>query len=650
MARTVGSNVADSSLEALGLSEAPRADWRVYPGVWPTFPGVLHDGHLLRLHPAPSRRLGKWMVNAPAGGFEGDEQSVPVNYLMLRANEAEVGGRYPVLAVGSNGSPAQLKHKMDSIGLSSTIPMVRAKVTGIGIGVSAYVSPMGYVSSSPFRSPDEELELLVTWLDANQLAVVDDSEGVFDRDTGGEYDRVFLPGADFPVVLPSGEILGGVYCYVHRWGVLKDPETGEPRPHPGVLDAIRGGGVPTGQRTLMDALLAESPRLAELFGGDADEFSVRARGNDKLAMQGTVLFKEEGRSTASGLEEYVTENPETIVYDDIQPANQRPPGTYRVGRTSNQFERRGVTVVRISPQTHEELGRRPYALIQHAPSGHARRDERRKNLGVLAKIVVAQKFEIPDGVIQVDMSARVGLGIEPGENLVVRGAVAKRKALADRLFPEPNYVVCRVQDGDRTHAEHEVALLDELSLELLSTASGDDVVIEGFPDADGVVPTVRLKAVKTSDAVRDQRKELHGGDLTSRYPSARDAVGSFPDLPWVFLDRRLWWALGLEEQKMAVVRIRSSRSHQLKKELREMLLLLALAFIGIAEVVEAVPIRWLMIVVLALAVSVTVVVRLRGRLSERASVVSRHRPTTAVAPPLPVPAPREPEQDTASKW
>lgn len=85
--------------------------------------------------------------------------------------------RAPLLAVGSNASPGQLRHKMAESGIISPIPMVKARVSGVGVGVSAHVSRMGYVSASPFHAPDAVRELFVIWLDAEQLAIIDASEG-----------------------------------------------------------------------------------------------------------------------------------------------------------------------------------------------------------------------------------------------------------------------------------------------------------------------------------------------------------------------------------------------------------------------------------------------------------------------------------------
>jgi hypothetical protein len=316
--------VDDRTLEALGLSEAPREHPLIYPGAWPTESGLLHQNRFLRLKAVENRRLAKWMVEQPPGGFRPGKTGdgpVPLNYALMSANQPLVGDRFPVISVGSNACPAQLRHKMEGLGVSSTIPMVKARVTGIGVGVSAYVSPLGYVSASPFHTPGLSRDLFITWLDAAQLEIVDASEGISDPD--GEYDRVLLPPEDFPMALESGELLGGAYLYVHRYGVLRDG-SGNPRPHPG-------------EHQLLTELLSESRQLREWFGDTPEEFSSRARGNVQLCEKGTRLFADEGRLTDSGLRQYVTAEPATTVYDDIHPANAVPTGAYRTGRTPGRL-------------------------------------------------------------------------------------------------------------------------------------------------------------------------------------------------------------------------------------------------------------------------------------------------------------------------
>jgi hypothetical protein len=246
-------DATDRTLRALGLAEAPREHPLLYPGAWPADSGLLDGDRFL-----PPERLV----------YE---------------------DRTPVVAIGSNGCPGQLRHKMAEFGIRSPLPMVKARVTGVDAGVSAHVSRMGYVSASPVGAPDTVRELFVLWLDTEQLAVIDASEGV--PVPGGNFDRAWLPSPDVRIDLADGTRLPGAYAYVNRHGVLHDG-TGLPRRHPG-------------ERELLTELLVGLPRLRELFGVVPEEFCERARGDRRLCERGTRLFIEEKLVTASGLERYV---------------------------------------------------------------------------------------------------------------------------------------------------------------------------------------------------------------------------------------------------------------------------------------------------------------------------------------------------------
>ncbi|MHC3467899.1 hypothetical protein ACYF6T_04205 [Streptomyces sp. 7R007] len=243
----------DRTLEALGLAEAPRDHPLLYPGAWPAESGLLDGDRLLPL-------------------------DRPVHE-----------DRVPVLAIGSNACPGQLRHKMAGSGITSPVPMVRTRVTGIDVGVSAHVSRMGYVSASPVESPGTVRELFVVWLDAEQLTVIDASEGV--PLPHGNYRRAWLPASEVRVEAADGTVLPGAFAYVNRHGVLHDG-TGVPRVHPG-------------QRELLTELLVGLPRLRELFGVTPEEFCARARADRALCEQGTRLFAREKLVTASGLERFV---------------------------------------------------------------------------------------------------------------------------------------------------------------------------------------------------------------------------------------------------------------------------------------------------------------------------------------------------------
>ncbi|QLJ01858.1 hypothetical protein HZZ00_13025 [Streptomyces sp. NEAU-sy36] len=243
-----------ATLEELGLAGVPREDPLTYPGAWPAASGVLHGD--------------RWL---------------PPDRLVY-------ADRSPLLAVGSNACPGQLRHKLAEFGLgSSTVPMVRATVTGVRVGVSAHVSRMGYVSASPVESPGEAVGLFVLWLDRRQLDVIDAGEGA--PLPAGNFRRAWLPAPDVRVELADGVALPGVHAYVNRRGVLRDG-TGAPRAHPG-------------QRPLLTELLGACAELRELFGATPEEFSARARGDAGLCARGTRLFAERDWVMASGLERHL---------------------------------------------------------------------------------------------------------------------------------------------------------------------------------------------------------------------------------------------------------------------------------------------------------------------------------------------------------
>jgi hypothetical protein len=232
--------------------------------------------------------------------------------------------------------------------------------------------------------------------------------------------------------------------------------------------------------------------------------------------------------------------------------------------------------------------------------------------------------QLDEGQAEVDQVIRNAVGAEVGEDVELTPVTVHRGRLFDVLLGRPSYITCRVQPADLTIVEREVCLLDELTLDLLGVQSGDEVVIEGYAAAGRVVRQIRVKAYRTSDAVQHRRESLHGGDFAVRFPRALDALAVDPDLPWIFLDSALRTALSLggpgseevsAKQAMTTVRLRSSRRYQLKKELREMVLLLGLAFIGIISILESVAARIIGLGVLVALVALVVTIRMRGRLT-----------------------------------
>lgn len=154
---------------------APRADGRRYPGAWPQASCVVTFDELLPL------------------------TEIPV-------------GAEPVLAVGSNASPAQLRHKFLAEPGMLRLPMSRARVRGLFVGFTPWRAFYGAYPATPVLDPAAETELMVQWIEPAQLARIDQTE------TG--YTRTRLTPADGVTVTVDGRTLDLVWAYVADSGPL----------------------------------------------------------------------------------------------------------------------------------------------------------------------------------------------------------------------------------------------------------------------------------------------------------------------------------------------------------------------------------------------------------------------------------------------
>jgi hypothetical protein len=649
-------------------ANAPREMPTTYPGLWPTTSILLAGDRHFRLQLRLGRRLGQARVMS-GQGLTGDEtrpSDPPLNYALVRYNVAPVDDRVPVLAVGSNASPAQLRHKFANSGVSLVMPLVRATVEGLAAGVAADVAPTGYVPATPIVGPDLVDVLFVQWLDGNQLALLDETEH--------SYDRVLLPAGDptdggVRVTLSSGETLGACYAYVSTRGALampngaKAPESASdpgsddpelrriPRGGPPLLDGRPGADR---QSALLSALLSGSPRLRQLMGDCATWF-------ERIVEPGTAdalrqAFQDEGWVRQQDALRHLYDaqaagrdpGPVRLVYRRILPAGPPPDGQWRVVPSSDAIDRRGQGVVRLTPAASEALGRPEHVAVQ--PAGASLPGSDREGLETIALVLESDEAAAPyataqaapatpavgqdegltphDRLVEMDEILRLGLGVEVGEEVTLTPIQVHHRRWLDHLIGRPFYVTCRVQAGDTATAERDVCLLEPLTLDLLGLQSGAEVVIEGRADGEGEATQIRVKAVAASDAVCERREGMHGGDFSSRFPSARDALGTASDLPWIFIDSSERSLLGLGGQRLATVRVRASRSFQLRQEMREMLLVLGIAFIGIIEIVTETWARVGALLVMVGIIVAAISVRMRGRLTRRMVRPSRQRRRT----------------------
>ena len=127
---------------------------------------------------------------------------------------APLAERTLVLAVGSNQTPQTIARKYRRSGrdIPVTTPFVRGTVHDLAVGHVANSTVPGYLPAAPYRADGERMELVATWFDDAQLAVVDETEP--------NYDRLRLSTEDFPLTLATGQEPAHFDVYASLWGVL----------------------------------------------------------------------------------------------------------------------------------------------------------------------------------------------------------------------------------------------------------------------------------------------------------------------------------------------------------------------------------------------------------------------------------------------
>jgi hypothetical protein len=568
----------------MNLREAP---WD-YPGQPLTEAIVLGipdatPGEWVRLLARSERRLGQACVRMP----EGD---LPLNYVLLTHNAAAVDGRRPIAAFGSNADPAVLHSKFQDAAVNSIVPMRVGKLANARLATSAHVSGPGYLPAAAEHAPGMSLRVVVAWLDGPQLEALDSTEP--------NYNRVILDPEQHPIVLDdNSEELPGAALYDTRWGVLPGDPT-------------------VSQLAQWRALLGSQPAVADLLevseNADVDAVKdlMRRLGKDPVlraavrdllrpaARLGGLIGQTGGVPPAYGSGPSRWPRSEHV----------RDGTALEVRATRDDTKRHGEVVVTLHPTTAAAvIGSAGHATVSPVVVTTGGQD-----LRVL--VSVHRDRDSPETQMRTDQVARNALGLELTETATLEPARVPRNRLADAVFGRPTYVTCRVQPADLTTVERQVCLTDPLTLSLLGIGSGDEVVVDGFPaDGDTAVSTRRLRAHEAPDTVLDRRGTLSGGTFESRFPSSRDALGVYPDLPWIFLDSGTRTALHVRG-KLGTVRIRASRRYQLLRELRESLLLALLALVGLAQVIkEPAVLIGLTLAVLGLSAA-AVVMRLRNRL------------------------------------
>lgn len=281
------------TLAALGLATAALHTPLSYPGGMPPWSALQVDAALFRLR--PSRPAGSQSlcadveVDVPALGLAtGDGARLALDEALTTLGHPPLAARTPLVAVGSNASPGQLRHKFERAAVPAVVPLVWARVSGVRVAHSAHVSAPGYVPAAPVASPGTTTRCLTLWVDPVQLACLDATEV-------SNYRRVPVPeGVDVTVELPEHPQPEGAAMYVTRRGVLGAQALGGDEP------GTRAATGLLGQPRLIAALLARSPALERLVGSSVDAFVRSCRASTAVRREVRRILVVEGWVGADG--------------------------------------------------------------------------------------------------------------------------------------------------------------------------------------------------------------------------------------------------------------------------------------------------------------------------------------------------------------
>jgi hypothetical protein len=95
----------------------------------------------------------------------------PLDHAGMAATLAE--GRRAVLAVGSNGSPAQLHRKLTAAAVPVDVPLLRVAVEGLVAAFAAWPAPYGSIPTSACAAPGTTSELILNLLTDEQVEALD---------------------------------------------------------------------------------------------------------------------------------------------------------------------------------------------------------------------------------------------------------------------------------------------------------------------------------------------------------------------------------------------------------------------------------------------------------------------------------------------
>lgn len=183
---------------------APKDDPLVYPGKIPDFSFLYLGEDLHQLELIRGRRVGqahiKWSDDKPEDARRNRES---LNNRLVRMGATSLEFRYPLVAYGSNASPSQLERKYSQEGISSVIPVIQGRLSGVDIVYSPHITSYGAIPTTAITCDGVESHIHVTFINEMQLQILDQTEP--------NYHRIRVDSRELPLQLNNGEILSEYY-------------------------------------------------------------------------------------------------------------------------------------------------------------------------------------------------------------------------------------------------------------------------------------------------------------------------------------------------------------------------------------------------------------------------------------------------------